>query len=98
MNLNKIPYDNNDGLIGSPIDIRSYTSSSPYIAPSDGYIRYRVRQGETGGFEIRSSDGNSSNYIWIHITPTNDTRGGLFVKQGIQIYNNGAYQLDFLGV
>lgn len=85
--------------LDNPIDIKNYTSSNRYQVPKDGYIRYRVRSGESGGCTIYGSNQSNSGYLFGYIiTAAHDTREIIFVKKGMYVQNDGAYALEYVGL
>lgn len=85
--------------LDNPIDIKNYTSSNRYRVPKDGYIRYRVRSGESGGCTIYGSNQSNSGYLFGYIiTAAHDTREIIFVKKGMYVQNDGAYALEYVGL
>lgn len=71
---------------GNPIELSSYSQSSPYIVPQDGYVGAYSRTGEAGWVYIIGGDNTSS--IFIGADATADSSCCTFVRKGMKLWAN----------
>lgn len=81
-------------------DIRAYTTSSPFIAPCDGYLRVSAWH-ETATVNITSPDDttwDANHVISIRVVSTVDDDGmneNLFIRKGMKIANTSTATINY---
>lgn len=93
---------NQSYVFGSGVDLKSYTPSNRYTAPSDGYVRLQNNLSTSGYADIRVTDAASIIFEYA------GTLGGytirtVFVRKGMEIYVqhcdfNNNWNLSFIPI
>lgn len=91
-------FENQSYGLGSVVDIKNYTPSNQYTAPSDGFVRFQNSLSNDGYIDVRTSVGGLLFEYASRMGPY--TLHTIFVKKGTKVYVqsntlNGSYGLSF---
>lgn len=70
-------------IYDTPVNMSTYTSSNPYTAPNDGYLKLAAESGATVRAVILDSNGNDGG-VWPQLNSSG--RLSVYVKKGLKIY------------
>lgn len=93
---------NQSYVFGSAVDLKSYTPSNRYTAPSDGYVRLQNNLSNSGYADIRVTDAASIIFEYAG-TLGGYTMRTVFVRKGMEIYVqhcdfNNNWNLSFIPI
>lgn len=91
-------FENQSYGLGSVVDIKNYTPSNQYTAPSDGFVRFQNSLSNDGYIDVQTSVGGLLFEYAARMGPY--TLHTIFVKKGTKVYVqsntlNGSYGLSF---